>query len=100
MAWAAWLGFYNGVTKKLNISKEQLVQRSSEYASVLGLSGIPALPKKTIGKMGLQVSCNDDVMMIVMTMIMMMFMTVMMLMVTLWFCCYDGYTSIAKYALI
>jgi ATP-dependent RNA helicase MSS116 len=63
MAWAAWLGFYNSCTKKLGISKEQLVVRSSEYATVLGLSQIPALPKKTIGKMGLQVrdEYDDDV---------------------------------------
>ena len=54
MAWGAWLGFYNGWCKKLSISKEQLVLQSMEYAQSLGLDEIPALPKKTIGKMGMQ----------------------------------------------
>ena len=54
MAWQAWLGFYNSHCKKLNLSKEELVQKSAEYAGTIGFSTIPALQKKTIGKMGLQ----------------------------------------------
>lgn len=54
MAWQAWLGYYNSQCKKLNISKEQLVVKSAEYAATIGLPQIPALQKKTIGKMGLQ----------------------------------------------
>jgi hypothetical protein len=55
MAWQAWLGYYNSQCKKLNITKEQLVVKSAEYAATIGLPQIPALQKKTIGKMGLQV---------------------------------------------
>jgi hypothetical protein len=54
-AWQAWLGYYNGQLRKLNLTKEQLVGKSAEYAATLGLPQIPALQKKTIGKMGLQV---------------------------------------------
>lgn len=54
MAWQAWLGFYNSHCKKLNLTKEELVQKSAEYAGTIGFSTIPALQKKTIGKMGLQ----------------------------------------------
>jgi hypothetical protein len=55
MAWQAWLGYYNGQLRKLNLNKEQLVVKSAEYASTIGLPQIPAMQKKTIGKMGLQV---------------------------------------------
>lgn len=55
MAWQAWLGYYNGQCKKLNLTKEELVVKSAEYSATLGLPQIPALQKKTIGKMGLQV---------------------------------------------
>jgi hypothetical protein len=54
-AWQAWLGYYNSQLRKLNLTKEQLVGKSAEYAATLGLPQIPALQKKTIGKMGLQV---------------------------------------------
>lgn len=54
MAWQAWLGYYNSQCKKLNLTKEQLVIKSAEYAATIGLPQIPALQKKTIGKMGLQ----------------------------------------------
>jgi ATP-dependent RNA helicase MSS116 len=59
-AWQAWLGYYNGQLRKLNMTKEQLVGKSAEYAATLGLPQIPALQKKTIGKMGLQVRCWCD----------------------------------------
>ena len=55
MAWRAWLGYYNGQCKRLNISKDQLVEKSVEYAATMGLPQIPTLEKKTVGKMGLQV---------------------------------------------
>jgi hypothetical protein len=58
-AWQAWLGYYNGQLRKLNLTKEQLVGKSAEYAATLGLPQIPALQKKTIGKMGLQVCCSS-----------------------------------------
>ena len=54
MAWQAWLGFYNSHCSKLKLSKEELVAKSAEYAATIGLPQIPALQKKTIGKMGLQ----------------------------------------------
>ena len=54
MAWQAWLGFYNSHCSKLKVSKEELVAKSAEYAATIGLPQIPALQKKTIGKMGLQ----------------------------------------------
>ena len=55
MAWAAWLGYYNGLLRKLGWNKEKLVQVSAEYASTMGFTQIPAIPAKTIGKMGLKV---------------------------------------------
>ncbi|KAJ1416196.1 myc-regulated DEAD/H box 18 RNA helicase-like protein, partial [Ochromonadaceae sp. CCMP2298] len=56
MAWAAWLGYYNGQCgkSKLNMSKAQLVAKSAEYASTLGFSQMGGGAKQTIGKMGMQ----------------------------------------------
>lgn len=54
MAWSAWLGYYNGMLKKLGMTKTELVELSIFYAASIGLSQIPALPKKTIGKMGMK----------------------------------------------
>jgi hypothetical protein len=65
MAWQAWLGYYNGQLRKLNLTKEQLVGKSAEYAATLGLPQIPALQKKTIGKMGLQVRTTVHLMLLV-----------------------------------
>lgn len=64
MAWTAWLGFYNGMMKRLRLNKTDLIELSREVASAMGLKQLPPLQKKTIGKMGLQVlllsifSCN------------------------------------------
>jgi hypothetical protein len=65
MAWQAWLGYYNGQLRKLNLTKEQLVGKSAEYAATLGLPQIPALQKKTIGKMGLQVRTTVHLLLLV-----------------------------------
>ena len=54
MAWSAWLGYYNGMLRKIGMDKAQLVELSLLYANSIGLSQLPALPKKTIGKMGMQ----------------------------------------------
>lgn len=52
-AWQAWLGFYNGQTKRLGWSTEDLLQQSKNFAKSMGLNDIPALPKRTLAKMGL-----------------------------------------------
>ena len=54
MAWGAWLGFYNSHLRKLRWSTGDLVRTAEEFAHTLALDGIPALPRKTIGKMGLK----------------------------------------------
>ena len=48
--------FSNSNLRKLGWSTGNLVENSREFASSLGLDDIPALQKKTIGKMGLSVS--------------------------------------------
>ncbi|RYG97703.1 hypothetical protein EON65_52465 [archaeon] len=53
-SYQAWLGYYNGKLRVLNWSKEMLVDRANYYSRSLGLSQIPALQKKTVGKMGLK----------------------------------------------
>jgi hypothetical protein len=55
-AWCAWLGYYNSMMKKLGCTKEDLVELSRDYASSLGMNDIPAIPKRTLAKMGLSVS--------------------------------------------
>ncbi|KAJ1405091.1 P-loop containing nucleoside triphosphate hydrolase protein [Ochromonadaceae sp. CCMP2298] len=56
MAWAAWLGHYSSMCKKLDMTREQMVETSAEYAASLGFAQIPELQKSTISKMGLKVS--------------------------------------------
>ena len=53
-SYQAWLGYYNGKLRVLNWSKDTLVDRANYYSRTLGLSQIPALQKKTVGKMGLK----------------------------------------------
>ncbi|EQC29108.1 hypothetical protein SDRG_13139 [Saprolegnia diclina VS20] len=53
-AYQAWLGYYNSNLKRLGLTKERLVSMAAEYSVVVGLAEVPALQKKTIGKMGLQ----------------------------------------------
>ena len=52
-SWMAWLGFYNGQTKKLGWNTQDLLQEAKGYAKSMGMDDIPALPKRTLGKMGL-----------------------------------------------
>ncbi|KDO32396.1 hypothetical protein SPRG_02873 [Saprolegnia parasitica CBS 223.65] len=53
-AYQAWLGYYNSNLKRLGLTKDRLVSMAAEYSVVVGLAEVPALQKKTIGKMGLQ----------------------------------------------
>ncbi|CAK4666260.1 hypothetical protein LEN26_015103 [Aphanomyces euteiches] len=53
-AYQAWLGFYNSNLRRLNLTKQQLVEMAADYSRIIGLHQVPALLKKTIGKMGLQ----------------------------------------------
>lgn len=53
-AWAAWLGFYNSQTKKLGWSKQNLVDGALLFARSVGLNELPALPNRTLSKMGLK----------------------------------------------
>lgn len=52
--YGAWLGLHNGMLRKLGWSKEELVQWANAYGRTLGLASPPALPAKTVGKMGLR----------------------------------------------
>lgn len=52
-SWAAWLGFYNSMTKKIGWNKEGLVQASIDYALSIGLPTLPPIPRRTLAKMGL-----------------------------------------------
>lgn len=54
MAWAAWLGSTNSMLRKLNMDKNDLVALSNHYYASIGLSCMPALQAKTVGKMGLK----------------------------------------------
>ena len=53
-AYGAWLGYYNGNTKKCGFDKPQLVQEANKMAMYFGLREQPTLQKKTVGKMGLK----------------------------------------------
>jgi len=54
-AYQAWLGFYNGYTRKLGWNKDELVKRGNQMAAGWGYpNGPPAIPAMTIGKMGLK----------------------------------------------
>jgi ATP-dependent RNA helicase MSS116 len=55
LAWCAWLGATNSMLRKLSMNKDDLVALSRQYFASIGLSQMPALLKKTVGKMGLQV---------------------------------------------
>lgn len=50
----AWLGYHNGLLRKLNWSKQELVDRANCYAdTVLELDERPRVARKVLGKMGL-----------------------------------------------
>ncbi|KAJ3077398.1 hypothetical protein HDU98_000048 [Podochytrium sp. JEL0797] len=54
-AYQAWLGFYNGYSREIGWSKEQLVAAAGEFAvDVCGCASVPGLERKTVGKMGLK----------------------------------------------
>ena len=53
-AYRAWLGFYNGNTKKCNWDKGQLVETANQWAKDVGLREQPTIEAKTVGKMGLK----------------------------------------------
>ncbi|CZS99524.1 related to RNA helicase MSS116 [Rhynchosporium agropyri] len=51
----AWMGYYKNHTKGLKWDNEQLVQEANAFArDGLGSPEVPALPKSTLGKMGLR----------------------------------------------
>lgn len=55
MAYVAFLGFYVGKLKYINLrSKEEIVATANELSALLGLTEIPSLEKRTVGKMGLK----------------------------------------------
>jgi ATP-dependent RNA helicase MSS116 len=55
MCYSAFLGFYNSSLRDLKWSKEELVQQGNAYAlQVLKTHGVPPIPKKTVGMMGLK----------------------------------------------
>jgi ATP-dependent RNA helicase MSS116 len=54
-AYQAFLGYYLGQIKRLRTrSKDELVEIANELSSAMGLSEVPGLTKRLIGKMGLQ----------------------------------------------
>lgn len=53
-AYQSWLGYYNGHSRYLNWSKEQLVAQANELATILGADRPPKLTAQCIGKMGLR----------------------------------------------
>jgi ATP-dependent RNA helicase MSS116 len=53
-AYGAWLGFYNSNLKKCGWDKPELVVNANTFSRYLGLSEVPFLEKKTVGKMGLK----------------------------------------------
>jgi ATP-dependent RNA helicase MSS116 len=54
-AYQAWLGFYNSHLRKLGWSQETLVEYANYFIKeCCGLTEVPALQAKTIGKMGLK----------------------------------------------
>jgi len=54
-SYQAFLGFYNSNTRTCGFNnKESLVECANSYASYVGLTEVPALERKTIGKMGLK----------------------------------------------
>eukprot|EP01060_Flectonema_neradi_P010931 TRINITY_DN1801_c0_g1_i1.p1 TRINITY_DN1801_c0_g1~~TRINITY_DN1801_c0_g1_i1.p1 ORF type:complete len:622 (+),score=114.43 TRINITY_DN1801_c0_g1_i1:153-1868(+) len=53
-AYRAWLGYYNSNLKKVKWSQTKLVQMANEFSSLCGLSEVPSLEMKTVGKMNLK----------------------------------------------
>ena len=64
-SWQAWLGFYKGNVKSLGWSSHDLLQEAKSYAQSMGLDDIPALPRRTLAKMGLSkiegFKSNEDI---------------------------------------
>jgi ATP-dependent RNA helicase MSS116 len=52
--YGAWLGFYNGNLRKCGWDKRELINQANFYSSTIGLSEVPSLEAKTVGKMGLK----------------------------------------------
>lgn len=53
-AYQSWLGYYNGHSRYLNWSKEELVAQANELSAILGADRPPKLTAQCIGKMGLR----------------------------------------------
>lgn len=54
-AYRAFLGYYLGKMKKLNLRrKDDLVDIANEFAELTGLTETPAITKDLVGKMGLK----------------------------------------------
>ena len=53
-AYSAWLGFYNSNLRRLRWDKAYLVETANALFATLGCPEPPALPRKTVGKMGLR----------------------------------------------
>eukprot|EP00586_Coscinodiscus_wailesii_P020145 CAMPEP_0172496766 /NCGR_PEP_ID=MMETSP1066-20121228/92627_1 /TAXON_ID=671091 /ORGANISM="Coscinodiscus wailesii, Strain CCMP2513" /LENGTH=693 /DNA_ID=CAMNT_0013269221 /DNA_START=388 /DNA_END=2469 /DNA_ORIENTATION=- len=55
LAYKAFLGYYLGQMKRMRMrSKEELVSIANHYSSLMGLTYVPKLEKKTVGKMNLR----------------------------------------------
>ena len=50
----SWLGYYNGHSRYLGWSKEELVAKANELSAILGADRPPKLTAQCIGKMGLR----------------------------------------------
>lgn len=50
----AWLGFYNSNMRRLGWGREELVHFANAFSQSVGLPELPAIQKKTLGKMGLK----------------------------------------------
>eukprot|EP01047_Picozoa_sp_COSAG01_P057516 COSAG01_NODE_6657_length_3560_cov_5.515458_4_plen_95_part_01 len=53
-AYQAWLGYYNGLQRKIGWSPAQLVATANRFSALIGLPTPPALRAQTVGKMGLR----------------------------------------------
>ena len=54
MAYQAFLGYYLGKIKRTSIrNKAEAVSIANDFSSLMGLSEVPGLEKRTAGKMGL-----------------------------------------------
>lgn len=53
-AYGAWMGFYKAHISRLHWTKTTLVKKANELSLIMGLAEVPALPKRTVGKMGLR----------------------------------------------